>query len=86
MSADQKTPTQEHEARVMSGWPMLVVTIALYVLCPVLIYYAFVNGTTSSSGSAVPDWWLLAGGCVVLAIAILLSPASSPSSPTRRAC
>ena len=74
MSANQKTPTQEREARVMSGWPMLVVTIALYVLCPVLIYLAFVNGTTSSSGSAVPQWPLLIAGCVVLAVAILLSP------------
>jgi regulator of protease activity HflC (stomatin/prohibitin superfamily) len=74
MAAEQKTPTQEREARVMSGWPMLVVTIALYAATPVLIYYAFVNGTTSTSGSAVPDWWLLAGGCVVLAVAILLSP------------
>ena len=74
MSADQKTPTKEREARVMSGWPMLVVTIALYVLCPVLIYFAFVNGTTSSSGSAVPQWPLFIAGCVVLAVAILLSP------------
>ena len=74
MAADQKTPTQEREARVMSGWPMLVVTIALYAATPVLIYYAFVNGATSSSGSAVPDWWLLGGGCVALAVAILLSP------------
>ena len=74
MSADQKTPTQEREARVMSGWPILVVTIALYVLCPVLIYVAFVNGTTSSTGSAVPQWPLLIAGCVVLAAAILLSP------------
>ena len=53
---------------------MLAVTIALYVLCPVLIYFAFVNGTTSSSGSAVPQWPLFIAGCVVLGIAILLSP------------
>jgi regulator of protease activity HflC (stomatin/prohibitin superfamily) len=74
MSPDQKTPTQEREARVMSGWPVLVVTIALYVLCPVLIYLAFVNGTTSSSGSAVPQWPLFIAGCVVLFFAILASP------------
>ena len=73
MPADQKTPTQEREARVLSGWPMLVVTIALYAASPVLFYYAFVTGT-SSSGGTQPDWWLFAGGCVVLAVAILLSP------------
>ena len=74
MPANQKTPTQEHEKRVMSGWPMLVVTIALYVLCPVLIYLAFANGTTSSSGSAVPEWPLFVAGIVALFVAILLSP------------
>jgi len=74
MSADQKTPTKELEKQVMSGWPMLAVTIALYVLCPVLIYFAFVNGTTSSSGSAVPQWPLFVAGLVALAVAILLSP------------
>ena len=58
----------------MSGWPMLVVAIALYVLCPVLIYFAFVDGPTSASGGAVPEWWLFGGGIVVLAAAIILSP------------
>jgi regulator of protease activity HflC (stomatin/prohibitin superfamily) len=74
MSADQKIPTKEREARIMSGWPMLVVTVALYAAVPVLFYFAFVNGATSASGSAVPNWWLLAGGGVALAAAILLSP------------
>lgn len=74
MSAEQKTPTQEREARVMSGWPMLVVTIALYVLSPVLISFAFVNGTTSASGEAIPQWGLFAVGLVSLGVAILLSP------------
>lgn len=74
MAAEEKTPTQEREARVMSGWPMLVVTIALYVACPVLLYYAFVNSTASASGSTQPDWGLFAGGCAALGVAILLSP------------
>ena len=74
MAAEEKTPTQEREARVMSGWPVLVVTIALYVLCPVLIYLAFVNGTTGDSGSTVPQWPLFIAGCVALGVAILLSP------------
>ena len=62
MAAEEKTPTREREARVMSGWPMLVVTIARDVATPVLMVNAFVSGTTSSSGSAVPDWWLFGGG------------------------
>jgi regulator of protease activity HflC (stomatin/prohibitin superfamily) len=73
MSADQKTPTQEREARVMSGWPMLTATIILYALCPVLIYFAFVSGTTSASGGAVPEWWLFGGGIASVAVAILLT-------------
>ena len=74
MSADQKTPTQEREAHVMSGWLMLAVTIALYVVGPALIVLAFVTGTTNADGGAEPVWSVFIGGCVVLAVAILLSP------------
>jgi regulator of protease activity HflC (stomatin/prohibitin superfamily) len=74
MPADQKTPTQEREKQVMSGWPMLAAVIVLYALCPILIYLAFVNGTTSDSGSAVPQWPLFVAGCVALGVAILLTP------------
>jgi len=73
-SAQAKTSTQEHERRVMSGWPMLVVAIALYVAAPVLIWQAFVHATTSASGGVSPDWWLLGGALVALFFAILLSP------------
>ena len=54
----------------MSGWLMLVITIALYVAGPVLIWQAFVNGTTSAGGGVTPDWWLFGGGSW---------PSSSPS-------
>ncbi len=74
MTADQKTPTKEREARVMSGWPMLVLAIALYVLGPVLIVYAFINGTSDGAGGTDPVWSLFVGGCVALGVAILLSP------------
>jgi regulator of protease activity HflC (stomatin/prohibitin superfamily) len=67
-------PTQERERGVMSGWAILVVTIALYVLSPVLITFAFLNGTTSSGGGAQPLWWMLAAGLVALGAAIVLSP------------
>ena len=69
-----QTPTQEREARVLNGWIMLPVTIALYIACPVIMYYAFVSGTTTSSGSAQPDWWLFAASCLTLFLAILSSP------------
>jgi regulator of protease activity HflC (stomatin/prohibitin superfamily) len=74
MPADQKIPTGEREARIMSGWPMLVVTIALYVATALLFYFSLTNPTVSASGSSHPDWWLFAGGWVALAAAILLSP------------
>jgi regulator of protease activity HflC (stomatin/prohibitin superfamily) len=74
MSADQKTPTQEREARVMSGWPMLVVTIALYVATALFFYFSVTRPTVTASGGSHPDWWLFAGGWVALAAGILLTP------------
>ena len=74
MAAEEKTPTQEREARVMSGWIMLPITIALYIAGPVLIALAFINGRSDGSGGTDPVWSLFIGGCVALAIAILLSP------------
>jgi len=74
MAADQKTPTREREAQVMSGWIMLPVTIVLYALAPALIALAFINGTTSADGGSQPVWSLFFGGIVALAVAILLSP------------
>ena len=50
MAAESKAPTQEREARVMSGWMMLPVTIALYIAGPVLIAFAFINGSTGTDG------------------------------------
>jgi regulator of protease activity HflC (stomatin/prohibitin superfamily) len=73
-AAIAKVPTGERERRVMSGWGMLVATIALYAATPVLFYFAFTQGTTTSSGGSEPSWWLFAGGCVALIAAIILSP------------
>ena len=74
MPSLQKTPTGEREKTVMSGWPMLAITIALYVLGPVLIALAFINGTNSGGDDVEPVWSLLIGGSVALGVAILLSP------------
>jgi regulator of protease activity HflC (stomatin/prohibitin superfamily) len=73
-SAQAKIPTQERERRVLSGWVMLPITIALYVAAPVLIALALINSTTSADGGVQPVWALLIGGIVALAAAILLSP------------
>lgn len=58
----------------MSGWVMLPITILLYVAGPVLFALAFIDGTTTSSGGAQPNWWLFAGGIVAILLAALLSP------------
>ena len=73
-TAVAQVPTREHEKRVISGWGMLVVTIALYVATPLLMVFAFLNGTTTSSESAQPVWWMFVAGFVTLGVAILLSP------------
>ena len=73
-SAQAKVPTQERERRVMSGWLMLPVAIALYVAGPALIALAFIDSTTSADGGVRPVWAFLIGGIVALAAAILLSP------------
>ncbi len=73
-SMQAKTPTQERERHVVTGWVMLPVTIALYVAGPVLIWLAFVNGAKTTGGGTTPDWWFLAGGIVALFLAVLSSP------------
>ncbi len=74
MAAESKVPTQEREKRVMSGWLMLPVAIALYVAGPVLIALAFIDSTTSADGGVEPVWAYLVGGIVALGVAILLTP------------
>ena len=73
-AAIAKVPTKEQERRVMSGWGMLVVTIALYAATPVLFYLAITNGTESASGTSEPNWWVFGSAFVTVGIAVLLSP------------
>ena len=73
-SAQAKIPTQERERRVISGWVMLPITIALYVAGGVFTVLSFISGTTTSSNAAQPDWWLLAAGVLAILAAALLSP------------
>lgn len=69
-----KTPTQEREARVLSGWAMLPLTILLYVAGPLLILFSFLEGSEYASGTARPIWSMFVGGIVAILVAILLSP------------
>jgi hypothetical protein len=73
-SVRAKTPTQERERRVTSGWVMLPITIAPYVAGGVFTVLSFIGGTTTSSNAAQPDWWLLAAGVLAILAAALLSP------------
>jgi len=72
-SAEAKTPTQERERRVVSGWLMLPFTLLLYVAGPVLVVLAFVSGTTTASNDTQPVWAFLVAGIVAILVAVLLS-------------
>jgi regulator of protease activity HflC (stomatin/prohibitin superfamily) len=74
MAAESKVPTQEREKRVVSGWVMLPVAIALYVAVPALIALAFIDSSTSADGGVDPVWAYLVCGIIALGIAILLTP------------
>ena len=69
-----KAPTAEREARVMSGWIMLPVTIALYIAGPVLIALAFINGGEDVSGETQPIWAMFIAGLVAIGLAAVSSP------------
>ncbi len=69
-----KTPTQEREARVLSGWVMLPLTILLYIAGPLLILFSFLQGSDYASGASRPIWSMFVGGIVAILVAVLLSP------------
>ena len=66
--------SKERSVKVLSGWLLLPVTIALYAGAGVLFWQAAVHGTTTTSGSTQPDVALLIGGIVALFFAILSTP------------
>jgi len=73
-SAVAKTPTQERERRVMSGWVILPITVLLYIAGPVLLALAFINGTKTASNGMQPVWALFVAAIVAILVAALLSP------------
>jgi regulator of protease activity HflC (stomatin/prohibitin superfamily) len=69
-----KTPTREREARVLSGWVMLPITVLLYVGGPALIVWHFYRVASQPGATVTTDWWVLAAGIIALLLAVLLSP------------
>jgi len=65
--------TSERQARVLSGWLILPLTIALYVAGVWITIVASTAGGRDASGKAQPLLWMLALGLSLLALAILSS-------------
>jgi len=65
---------KERTTKVLSGWIMAPVTLALYAAAGVLFWQSAVNGTSTSSGGSQPNIALLIAGIVALFFAILSTP------------
>jgi regulator of protease activity HflC (stomatin/prohibitin superfamily) len=65
--------SQERQVRPVNGWLVLPVVVVLYVLGPVLVWWAFARGGSTAEGDPVPDWWVFAAAFVVLTLAIVAS-------------
>ncbi len=68
-----KSPTVEREARVMSGWVMLPITILLYVGGVALMIW-HIYALAAPAAGATSSWWVLAAGILALFLGILASP------------
>ncbi len=65
---------KEKSVRVLSGWIMAPITLALYAAAGVLFWQAAVNRTSTASGGSQPNVGLLIAGIVALFFAILSTP------------
>ena len=61
--------SNERQATVSSGWPMLLLTIALYVLGPVFFILSSTEASKDAAGASHPVTWMIwtGIGCLVLA-------------------
>ena len=50
----RRTDMQEREKKVLSGWLMLPVAIAAWILVPVLVVYAIIQGVGQGSRPGLP--------------------------------
>jgi len=60
----------ERAAKTLNGWAMLVVNVALYIAGTALFVSSFLDGDESTAG---PVWWMLVTGCLLWAVAIVIS-------------
>jgi regulator of protease activity HflC (stomatin/prohibitin superfamily) len=65
--------SEERQVRPVSGALALPVVLAMYVLCPVLIWWSFAHGTDSSGGDRMPIWWMFIAAIVLLILAVIAS-------------
>ena len=65
--------SKERTIKQAGGWPMLVVTLALYAATPALFVLAYRYGTVTA-GSTKPEGWMFWSAFVVLGLAILATP------------
>jgi regulator of protease activity HflC (stomatin/prohibitin superfamily) len=65
--------TAERQVKVLSGWIPLPVTVALYVVGPVLLYLSSTSGVKDAAGKTQPVAWMIWVGLVALGLAILSS-------------
>ncbi|MGZ4384321.1 MAG: SPFH domain-containing protein [Gaiellaceae bacterium] len=65
--------SNEHQATVWSGWPMLAVTIALSALAPTFFILSSVEATRDAAGNSQPVLWMILVGIAFVLLAILAS-------------
>ena len=65
--------SSERETTVWSGWPVLLLTITLYVLAPVFFILSSVEATKGAAGASHPVVWMIWVGIGCLVPAILIS-------------
>lgn len=65
--------SQERVIRMRSGWGMLALVIALYVLSVAMFVMSF-TASPDPGPEPEPVWWLFVGSFVVITVASLLSP------------
>jgi regulator of protease activity HflC (stomatin/prohibitin superfamily) len=66
--------SNERQATVWSGWPMLAVTIVLYLLAPTFFTLSGVEATKNAAGESQPLLWMILTGVGCLLLAILSTP------------
>jgi regulator of protease activity HflC (stomatin/prohibitin superfamily) len=63
----------ERVVKPISGWLVLPLVLLMYVASPVLLWWAFAGGESTSDGGFAPIWWAFAAAIVILLLAITLT-------------